>query len=627
MLERIREGAKGTLAMTVLGLIVLSFVFAGVGNYFTSSTSIAAAEVNGEEILQTTVERAYQNEKARMESQFGEAFSVLSANADYLARLRSGVLDRLISDVLVNQQAEKMGLRVSDQAIRETIVSMQEFQIDGTFNNERYQTLLRQSGFSPADFSDYLRVEMTRQQLSQALLGSDFALPKEVDLAFRLQQQTRDGQYLNVPASLFKQEVDISEAQIENYYQANISQFDTQKKVSLSYVKLSSSELVNEVEVTEQDVQDYYNTYQDRYRQPAERKASHILVEFGDDEQAAQQKADDLLQQLNQGADFTELATTQSDDVFSAEQGGNLDWFKYEDMDAAFSEAAFALVNIDDTTEVVRSEFGFHIIKLDGVKEEQVTMLEDVKEDIEQSLQQDKAAELFYERQQRAAELAFEIPESLDEVALELNVELRTSELFERALAPAELDDPRILDLAFSADFVEERLNSDVIELSDGEMIVLRVEQFEPASTRSLQEVSEQISQTLTLQGAQQMAKEWAENVLKQMEEGETVQVILEEKSLDWQMLSAQQRQGGEAGQGVIEALFKLAPAEGENRVVEVINEDTVALVQLNNVNQPEPIEQALQAQLAASLSTGRAQEMLTAMVEALKQNSDIKTF
>ena len=292
MLERIREGSQGPWAMAIIVLIVLSFVFAGVSSYVSSSGVTAAAEVNGEEISQQDVERAYQSQRARLEAQFGESIGALFSDENYLRDFRLNVLDRLIADTLVLQKAEELGLRVSDKQIREAIVQMPEFQTAGTFDNERYLMLLRQNGFQPASFSNYMRQQMTREQLARAVSASDFALPAEVTLANALQQQTRNAEYLIVDSAPFASEVELSDEEVNTFYEANLAQFDTQEKVNIAYVILSVDDLKGDVTVSDEEVEQYYTENNLLYKTAEERRVSHIIIEFGDDEAAAKAKAE-----------------------------------------------------------------------------------------------------------------------------------------------------------------------------------------------------------------------------------------------------------------------------------------------------------------------------------------------
>jgi peptidyl-prolyl cis-trans isomerase D len=304
----------------------LSFVFAGVGSYLTSSGTTAVATVNGEEISAQELERAYQNQRAQMESQFGESIAQLFSSEQYLADFRKNVLDRLIAEKLIQQQAADMGLRVSDKQIRETITQMPEFQFGGQFDNERFQAILRQNGFQVADFRDYLRIQMTQNQLTAALTNSSFALDGEVEQANALQRQTRDAKYAMVNADAFADSVEVTDADVDAFYNNNIASFDTQEQIKLAYVKLSVEDLKSRVSVDDDAVRTYYDNNISSYGKEEERRVSHILIDAGEDADAARQKAESLKAELDNGADFAALAEANSDDTFSAENGGDLDF-------------------------------------------------------------------------------------------------------------------------------------------------------------------------------------------------------------------------------------------------------------------------------------------------------------
>ncbi|MGY0625223.1 MAG: SurA N-terminal domain-containing protein [Paraglaciecola chathamensis] len=627
MLERIREGTQGTWAMAILGLVILSFVFAGVGSYINSSADTAAAKVNDDTISQADLERAYQNERGRMESQYGEAFAALTADSAYLQQFRQGVLDRLIGDKLIEQAAVDLGLRVSDAQIKQAIVAMPEFQFDGKFDNERYLAVLRQAGFQPNDFRDYMRVDMTRRQLSNALLGSEFTLLEETTQAYKLQQQTRDARYLTVPADMFKGDVTVSQSDVENYYQANITQFDTQQQVSLAYVELSVDDLLAGIEVSEDEAEQYYEQNIQDFRTQEERRASHILIEFGDDQQKAEQQAEDILAKINNGEDFAELAETFSSDTFSAENGGDLDWFSMGMMDPAFEDAAFALQNVGDVSDVVESEFGFHIIKLTDVKPEETSPFADVKEDVIAKLKAERAEEEFYAKQLRMAEVAFETPDTLDEVAAIAEVDVKTTVMFSQDSAPQAVNYPNVVSQAFSDELINDQVNSDVIELEDNHVMFIRVADYEAQRTKSLDEVSVEINDILLAEQAQQAAKEWAETVLSDIQSQQDVSDKLQTKGIEWQEQNAVTRNASQVSPAVVTALFKLTNGEESNgQVVELFNGD-VALVQLLEVNEGADLPSTDAAALQNRLTTMRAQFTYSEFINALREQADVEIY
>ena len=625
MLERIREGSQGPWAMAIIVLIVLSFVFAGVSSYVSSSGVTAAAEVNGEEISQQDVERAYQSQRARLEAQFGESIGALFSDENYLRDFRLNVLDRLIADTLVLQKAEELGLRVSDKQIREAIVQMPEFQTAGTFDNERYLMLLRQNGFQPASFSNYMRQQMTREQLARAVSASDFALPAEVTLANALQQQTRNAEYLIVDSAPFASEVELSDEEVNTFYEANLAQFDTQEKVNIAYVILSVDDLKGDVTVSDEEVEQYYTENNLLYKTAEERRVSHIIIEFGDDEAAAKAKAEALVAELANGADFATLAQENSDDTFTAENGGDLDFITAGMMDEAFDDAAFSLAQVGDVSDVVETEFGYHIIKLTDIKPEEVTPLAEVSEEIRNQLATDKATDRFYSLQNDMANLAFEVPDTLEDVAGVANKPVKETGLVSAQLVPAPLNVPAVTSRVFDPAFIEEGLNSDLIELDDDTIAFVRIAEHEPQRTQSLDEVRTRILAQLRAEKAQQAAADWATNVVEQIKAGETPSLELGDVTLSWESKEALTRTSGELPRALVETLFTLGNSAPDNIDIAELGSGDVGIVKVTGINQPEALSEEDSAALAQQIATASAQAGYQAFIDSLRNAADVK--
>lgn len=628
MLERIREGSQGTWAVVILGLVILSFVFAGVGGYISSSGEIAAAEVNGEEISKATLDRAYENERARIESrEGGEAFGALLANADYLAQFRQSILDRLIGDKLVEQAAADLGLRVSNEQVRAQVISMQEFQIGGQFNNQRFKALIQQAGFQPASFREFMRKEMTRQQVSQALLGSEFALNSEAKTVYGLQAQTRNLKYLIVSAESFKADTQISDEEITAYYQKNLAQFDTPEKVSLSYVELSLSDLLPGISVTEQELKDAYEQNKGDYRTEEERSVSHILVEFGDDRDAAMAKIVAAKASLEDGQDFADVAKAVSEDAFSAENGGDLGIITLNAYEPSFEQAVFALQNVGDVSDIVESESGFHLIKLTRLKAPEVTPFEDVRDALTAKVKNDKAIETFYTIHQHMAEVAFEMPDSLVEVAAAANKPVQTTDLFTRNTAPAPFNNGEVLTSAFSAELIQDKLNSEVLELGDNHVIVMRVAEHQPERTKALDEVKDAIVAQLSADKAQQAAMQWTQDTLTGLQAGEDITARLSEKSLSWIEQSDVPRFGSTIPGALVEKAFQLSTSATENKAVVELASGDAGIVELTAVNEPEAAPEEQLTRMQQGLADYNSQNVYTSLIEALKTDADITIY
>ncbi|MGO4894203.1 SurA N-terminal domain-containing protein [Flavobacterium sp. W21_SRS_FM6] len=627
MLERIREGSQGTWATVILGLVIFSFIFAGVGSYINSSINSAAATVNGQDISRDALEKAYQNERSRMESQYGEAFAALAGDEAYLKEFRKGVLDRLISEKLIDQAALELGLRVSDAQIKQAIVQMSEFQVDGKFDNDRYLIVLRTAGFQPNGFRDYMRIDMVRRQLSQALIGTEFALSGETKRIYDLQAQTRDAKYLTVKTDDFAEQVSVTDEEINAYYQTNIASFDTEQKVSVAYVELTLNDLLPAIEVTEQELEDEYQASLADFKTDEERRVSHILIEFGDDEAGAEQQAEDILTQVKAGKDFAELAKEYSADTFSAEKGGDIDWFGKGMMDPAFEDSAYSLATVGEVSDVVKSDFGFHIIKLTDIKPENVTPYNDVKEQLTTTVKIRKAETELYALQQRMAEVAFEIPDHLDEVAAVANKPIVTTELFSRNDVPVALSSAKATNAAFDADLIEQGVNSDVLDLGDNRLMVLRVVNSEAERTKELAEVSDSIKQILVKEAAVVAARQWTQTLANSLKSGADITEELASQNIAWQEKQAIARTDAQLGQNVLTELFKLGEGESNNTaVVDTISGD-VTLVQLLKINSPVEPESMLLDNFQRRLASNKAQVLYSELLDSLKASADIEIY
>ncbi|EOD54516.1 peptidylprolyl isomerase [Aeromonas molluscorum] len=628
MLDKLREGAQGTVAKVILGLIILSFALAGVGSYLNGPARTAPATVNGTEISQQALENAYRNERARMESQMGEAFSQLAANPDYMKQFRRSVLDRLIDQALVDSKAHELGLRISDEQIKQAIVAMPEFAKEGKFDNDLYLQLIRRANMTPEMFRDSLRQDMVRQQLVGALLGTEFALKSEAEQLDKLYNQTRDLRLVRLAADNYVGEVKVTDEEVAQFYKSNSNRFMSDEKVKVDYLLLDAASLSKDIKVTEQEAKDYYDQHQDLFQRAERRRVAHILIPLGKDEQAAEQKAAGLLTELKGGADFAALAKANSSDTFSAKQGGELDWFEKGVMDPAFEQAAFALGKEGDLSAVVKSPFGFHIIKLLGVQAAQTKPFDDVMSDTITRLQADKAKEQFFNLQQKMADTSFENPDSLDMTADALGLKVQSVDYFTQADAPAPLNDGKALNAAFSEQLREENTNSDVIELADGKALVLHVTGHQPKAAKPLAEVKEQVVAAITHDKASEIARGKAQGLLEQIKAGEDISAQLTALGLKSETHKGVARFTQDLDQNLLADAFRLPhPKDGKPSVdlVTEANGDRV-IVALDQVNVPAEASQML-TMLQGQLGQGKAQASYKSLVEGLRKSAKIEYF
>ena len=622
MLEDIRESSQGLTAKIILGFIILTFAVAGIGSY-SNSVDTSVADVNGEKISQDEFNKAYQAQRNRMAQQFGDMFETLSADASYMSNFRQGVLDNLINQKLVDQNSEVLAIRVADERIKDTIRNMPEFQVDGVFDNNRYLAMINQAGFyQSSDFRDYLRVEMTRRQLTQALVASEFSLPYQEGMFTALQNQQRDIRFATISAEQFKAEIELTDEEVNQYYLANQSRFENQEKVKVNYIELDVNDIAATVSLTDADVEAYYNDNISRYREDAQRRVAHILVEFGDDEASAKASAEALLAKVNAGEDFATLAKENSADTFSGENGGDLEWIEAGVMDEAFDNAAFALTDIGSVSEVVKTEFGFHIIKLTDYKEEKTQSLSDVREALIAEAKSEKAQDKFFKLQQEVARLSFEFPDSLEDAAGAINATVKTSDWLTRG-ANAEPFNGSAIEAAFSDIVLSEQLNSDIIEVNDSLAIVLRLNEYQEANVKPLAEVTTQIKDILVAQKASEKAQTVADELLASFQSGADITEQLAAIGATMEVKTAVVRVGSGLDASLAREAFKLPrPSEGAVSAATVnLSNGDLAVLEVQAVNVGEAKDSP---NLTQQLTQQLAQAAYLSYVESLKTDAEI---
>ena len=624
MLEDIREKSQGLTAKIILGLIILTFAVAGVGSY-TNSVDTSIANVNGDDISQQDFNKAYQTQRNRMEQQFGDMFDTLSNDSNYMANFRQGIVDNLINEKLIDQSSDSFAIRVSDERLKETIRKMPEFQVDGVFDNNRYLAIINQAGFyQSSSFRDYLRVEMTRRQLSQALVSSEFNLPYQEKLQQNLQNQLRDIRFVTIAAEQFKASVEVSAEEIKTYYLANQVRFENKKQVKVDYISLNVADIAKEIKVTDEELKQYYQDNLSSFTQNEQRRISHILIEFSDDENTAKIEAEAILARLEQGEDFATLAKELSNDTFSGENGGDLEWLEPGVMEESFDVAALSLVKVGDITPLVKTSFGYHVIKLTEYKESTIQSFADVQADLLVKVSNEQAQDKFFALQQEMARVSFEYPDSLDDAANEVNVAVQTSTWLTRNGNAAPFDQDKVIEAAFSEMVLQDNMNSDVIEVNDNIALVLRLNTFQEANVKPLTEVEAQIETLLVSQKATETAQKTVDDLLTKLKANADITEQLIALNTSFETKASVTRYSSDVEQSISRAAFVLPhPLDGVVSASSVtLSNGDLALVEVQAVklNDSAPANPNLAKQQTSQL----AQSAYQSYVDSLKVGAKI---
>jgi peptidyl-prolyl cis-trans isomerase D len=521
MLLAIRERVMGIVGWVLLGFLAVAFAFFGLNSYLGDSTRMYAASVNDVEIPLAAQQRTYQQLRANLQEQLGQAYDPAMINEEML---KKSALQQLIREQLLLQAAQADGFAVSKEMLAARISAIEAFRDGDAFSSQKYERLLRTQGINPAQFERRLSRELVTQQLINGISGTAASTPGMVEDLYRLQAQQRHFRYVTVPVTAYLGKQAADDAEVEKYYQENSNEFMSPERIRIHYVELIADNLEVDTEVDAAALKALYDEQSEKYITEEQRQARHILVSLppGSDADAvaqARSRAQLILERLEQGEVFAEIAGAESDDPGSAANGGDLGSFGKGVMAPEFEEAVFTL-DKGERSGIVKTAFGFHIIEVTDIKPEIATPLEDVRDELEREYLAEARSDLFFEYSELLANAAFENPDSLDSVASELDIEVRTSEWLTRDGGPGIGEYPEIIAAAFQQDVLESGNNSEPVEVADNHQVVIRLLDHEPAESLPLESVREEITRKVNDLKARDLASREGENLLQELRSG-----------------------------------------------------------------------------------------------------------
>lgn len=627
MLQSIRENIKGVGAWIIVLFLCVPFAFWGISQYFDTTAGSEAATVNGEEISTFEVDQAYQQRYQELVRAFGDRLPPELINEQALRREQ---LDQLIFQELLRQKMLELGYRASDEQVRNQIRSIPAFQENGEFSAERYRMALTQAGRSPASFEALLRRDIALQQLRQGVVESEFATPREAGLLMAIEEQGRRHSAVIVPDEAFADKVEITEADVTEFYETNQSQFLTQESVDAAYVELTLEQFANNVEVTDEQLRAVYDSRAAEFASQEQRAASHILIE-GDDA-AARQEAEAVLKRIQSGEDFAAVAREVSDDPVSAEEGGNLGLIQRGQLEGAFEDTLFAM-NEGEVRGPVQTDFGFHIIRLDSIKAPELPEFDEIRDELAADHAKQEARRAFDDAVQRLADAVFRDDGSLDTAADELDIEVKEIDGVTRRAGPGIAANAEVRDALFDEAVLADGMNSDPIQVSNEHVVVVRVVEHYPAQPRPLAEVETQVRNQLQSARATELARQAAESVLERVRSGETLAAVAEAERLTFRDESVTYRQAPDVGPRHAEAVFTAAyPVDGPTLGMTAIENNDFVVFSVSEVlpgdysgltaSERETRQRNLRQQEAAAATAAYLAEMRESADVSIRGNS-----
>ncbi len=623
MFDAVRNNKK--IVQIFLVLITLPFAFFGVDSYVTNAGSGGElASIGGSPISQLEFQQAMRDQQERLRNAMGENFNPAMLET---AEARKAVLDNLINQRLLALDASKMGLTVSDQQMRETIAAIPAFQDNGQFSLPRYEALLKAQGMNQPMFESRLRSDLALKQVVGAVAEGSLVSSASAERVFAVQFEERQVSDARIGTQAFVGGVKLAEGAVQKFYDANRSRFEIPAQVRAEYVVLSQDALAAQLSPSDADLRKEYDAHPERFRQGEERRASHILIQARKDAgeaavQAALEKIEGIAAQIKANpADFAKLAKENSQDPGSAEKGGDLGFFGRGAMVKTFEDAAFGLAKEGDVSGVVQSDFGFHIIKLTGIKAEQVRPFEEVRNEISAELKKLEASRKFAELAEGFTNLVYEQADSLKPAAEKYKLTVQTTDWIARnGKAPAPFNNEKLVTAVFSDDAVKNKRNTDAVDVGKGVLVSARVVESRPASLRPFDEVKAEIEKVLIQEEAVVQAEKDGEKKLAQLNKGEAV-------AIDWSPSRPLQRMEQGIPPEVLRAIFR-APSDKLPSYAGVkLPGAGYVLFRIEKVTRPtstgkdDPRLQAIKQQYSRLL----AEQDFAAYVAALRKRYDVK--
>ena len=515
MFDSIRSHRRWLMLFLML-LVFPSFVFFGVQGYnrFMHGDQ-AVARVGDQSISPQEFDAAQRQRLDRMREMLGQNFDPKMFDTP---QARASVLDQLIAEKALAQETAKANVFVSAQRVIEVIKNIPAFQQDGKFNYERYKTLLAAQGQNELMFEQRVRTDLVQQTLLRAVSDSSFVPRTIADDVQRLVEEEREIRELRFRVEDYMSQAKATDAAINDYYAANRSEFETPESVRAEYVVLTLDSVASQIAVPEGDLRAYYDQNKARFGREEQRRASHILFTVGDtgtakDKEGARKIAEEVLKKVHANpADFAQLAKQYSKDPGSADKGGDLGFFGRNMMVKPFEDAAFSLKE-GEISNLVESDFGFHIIRVTEIKPAQIKPFEEARPEIEAEYRRQQAQKKFAEAAETFTNTVYEQADSLKPVAEKLKLPIQVAENVTRQGIPARPGTPpvfvpRLTEALFAPDATKNLRNTEAIETGPNTLAAARVVEYRPAALQPLEKVRDQIRAKVERAEATRLAKE-----------------------------------------------------------------------------------------------------------------------
>ncbi len=612
----------------IIGMIIIPFALFGLNGYLSGSAKVVPAVVNGVDISSAQLTRAVQTRKQQLQKQLGANYRPDMFPTDFL---RQQVLNDLVSRQLIAEFTVNSRMVAAPELVLKTIKQVPQFKDDkGKFSAKKYSRAIKGAGRNKAAFEAEVARDIVLNQLRAGIFNSSFVLPYEIKQTQSLLNQQREIAYLKFSKSGYKQNNTATDEELKKYYETHLAAYKTEDKVNVEYAELNIDDMASKVEITDQAIEDYYKANLTAYTEK--------------DYSAALATIKDIRRRISKGESFEELAKQMSDDKLSGKKGGDIGFISKGIMDKAFDAAAFTLKK-GQVSQPVKDKFGYHLIKVEDIKgdERQLKHIQikakekarkldaALRAQIKKELQLQEAEKTFFDDVEKFSTLAYENPESLDAVAAGLDLKIKTTGLVTRRGLQGVLSNPQVLSAIYSDEVLNKSKNSDVIEIKETHMIVVRVKEHKPAAQKPFEEVKEDVARQVAIEKQIEAMRKDVNTAYEKLlagSKGKDVAVQLGHS--EWfpaKLVSRRDAGKQNIPPAVTQKAFSLAsPSKTKPSVaiLDLANGDQ-AIVVVSGVKEPETTDSGELQAISQQLNQINTNAEYTGFENYLKQNADIR--
>ncbi|SMN14304.1 Peptidyl-prolyl cis-trans isomerase PpiD [uncultured Candidatus Thioglobus sp.] len=609
MLSSIKDKIKGWVAYLVVGLITVPFALFGISEYFTRAANVVVASIDGEDISKEAFLLEFNYTKRRLQQELGEKYT-----AELNSMLKLSTIQSMVDRRMLTQLADKLGYAITRIELQAFIQANDVFKKDGKFSMEQYKQILSLNGYLDIEYERLQAKELMQNQIKYNFLDSAFIAPSMLKRLQSLNDQQRKFSYIQLDVADYANKTEVEAKSIKEFYETKKQLFFEPEQVKVDFVELSFKEIAKGIKVNDDDLFNFYEDEKQRFSTEEERQAQHILVE-------SEELASTIVTQLKQGEDFAKLAAEHSQDAGSKDKGGDLGFFTVGVMVPEFEVKAFAMKE-GEVSSPVKTDFGYHIIKLNKIKAETTKPFESVRDELTKLYTEQTVQKSIYKLTEQLGNLAYEA--SLEEVADQMDLKLQTSEFFAQ---DTKAHNAKFVAAAYSEEVLNKGENSTMIELSKDKFVVLRIDSKVAQRQKTFDEVKSEINQHLASLLAKTFIDNIVNNIANSFASGDTnaAQAFMDKNQLTWKEVDWVTRGSKQADIEIISRVFALSkPNDDATYDAYSLDDQRVVALKLSAVKTPS---NAVNSTLPKAILSLESEEMFKSILATLRKNADIEIF